>query len=120
MQFTSTVELISFDAATNTFVQNTTTDFLGQTNVESETVAVEDLSSDEQIDLTLSLCEGAEINGKLETVTVLAETFSACTITSDDSSSVSMGKVPFGVLKMNSVSEGMPVSLELMSFTVGQ
>jgi hypothetical protein len=120
MQFTSSVELVSFDPASNTFVQNTTTDFLGQTNVESETVAMEDLASDEQLDMTLSLCEGSEINGKLETLTVMAGTFSACTIMGEESSSVSMAKVPFGILKMNTLSEGMPVSLELMSFTVGQ
>jgi hypothetical protein len=84
------------------------------------TSTVELVSFDEQLDMTLSLCEGSEINGKLETVTVMAGTFSACTIMGEESSSVSMAKVPFGILKMNSMSEGMPVSLELMSFTIGQ
>jgi hypothetical protein len=119
VQFESTIELTAFNEATQMFTQTTTTSLMGQTTSDVEEVSIEDLNSDAELDAALSSCQSAEVGGVLESVTVAAGTFDTCKIT-NESGTVNMGKVPFGVVKMEASAEGMPVNMELKSFSIAE
>lgn len=70
------------------------------------------------------LKEGCEqVGGKFESISVKAGTFDACTQSAEiegNSFTVSVGPVPFGLLKQDFQEENVKTSLELSSFKYGQ
>jgi hypothetical protein len=66
--------------------------------------------------MLLALCESPAVNGKLESVTVVAGTFETCAIADAATGSVTnVGVVPFGVVKMSRPE----LILELTEFKAG-
>jgi hypothetical protein len=118
LEFTSTTELVSFDASSNTFMQKSSTEIMGQTEEEVSSVSMDDLMTDESAEMLLNLCETDMVKGKLETVTVSAGSFNACTVSSEEGSQ-SIAKVPFGLVKGQFVNGGNGFEIELMSFSNG-
>ena len=116
MDFDMKLTLTSFNETANTFTRETITSILGQDQVESEDVSVEDLVSDEALDMVMGLCETEMIKGKLESVTTVAGTFDTCAITDEQGAISNLGKVPFGLVKYTSAE----VSLELSSFSAAE
>jgi hypothetical protein len=117
MDFDMTLKLTAFNETANTFTQETTTTILGQAQIESEEVSVEDLASDEAIEMVMALCETDMIKGKLVSVTVAAGTFDTCEVVDANTSAIqNIGSVPFGIVKYTS----SQVNLELSAFTAAQ
>ena len=115
-EFTQKQELVSFNAADNTFVQKETTSIFGQESVQNKSVSADSLTSEEQLQAVLDNCTTAQIGGTLEQVTVPAGVFSTCGIATADQAKVNLAVVPFGVVKFASPT----VTLELMEYKFGK
>ena len=116
MTLSQKIELTAYDAASDSFTQTETTTYQGQSQKEVNTVAADEMINDQTAEMMLTYCE-SQMGGKLQTITVGAGTFKACSIYDDASQGqVWMGKVPFGMIKF----QGSQASAELMSFTNGK
>lgn len=116
MTLSQKIELTAYNASTDSFTQTETTTYQGQTQKEVNTVAAEEMINDQTADMMITYCE-SQMGGKLQTITVTAGTFKACSVFDPATQSqVWMGKVPFGMIKL----QGSQVSAELMSFTNGK
>lgn len=111
VNFEMEVKLTAYDAASDTFTKTTTTSVMGQTQSEAETIASDDLATDEQLQAIVTYCEVPEIGGKKEKVTTAAGTFDTCKVNSDGAV-VNMAIVPFGFVKLTNEE----IALELISF----
>ena len=114
-------ELTSYDKSTDSWVQTSTTDFNGQKQTQTDTVATSDLLDDATIDSVIANC--AARGGKSETVNAPAGTFPACAVpitNSQGSGTVWVSKVPFGYSKwLLNRTDGVTVDSVLGSFTAG-
>lgn len=116
MTFTQKIELVSYDASDDTFVQKETTTHQGQSQVEVNNVAASDLINDQTADLMLQYCQ-SQMGGTLQNISVTAGTFATCSVYDPASQSqVWMGKVPFGMVKI----QGSQVAGELIEFKHGK
>ena len=104
--------ITAFDPATQTYTVKTETNFNGQTEVEEEASPAADMATDAQIAAVLANC--ANYGGTAENITVPAGTFAVCTM-----NGMSIGNVPFGVVKLVQMSEGMTITMELSSMARG-
>ncbi len=108
---TMKVELTNYNPASNTFTQTTTTHSEGNTNVDTDTVSADDINTQDENLMILSICE-TELGGKLQQLTVAAGTFETCNI-SDTDTRFYFANVPFGYVKLISTIQ----TVELKSFS---
>ncbi len=105
--------ITAFDAATQTFTVKTESNFMGQSETEEEATPAADMATDAQIADVLMNC--ATYGGTSETITVPAGSFAVCTM-----NGVSIGAVPFGVVRVVQSQDGMTMTMELTSMARGQ
>lgn len=121
MQGHVTFELTAFDKSTDLWTQTTTTDFEGQKQTQTDTVATADLLDDATIDSVLTNCSAH--GGKEETVKSAAGDFAACAVpvsNSSGSGTIWVSKVPFGYAKWNITrTDGVNIDSLLESFIAG-
>lgn len=116
MTITQKIELTAYDAGTNSFIQVETTTVQGQQQKATTRVAADEFMSDESADLMMTYCE-SQLGGTLQTITVVAGTFSTCSIYDPASAGqVYMGKVPFGLIKV----QGSDVAAQLIDYKNGK
>ena len=107
------IELVKFNSADDTFSQVTTsTKESGDIEIVEERVAIEDINTQEENKMILSLCE-SDLSGTKQKVTVKAGTFETC-ILKDDDSVFYFANVPFGYIR--SISRAQKVELHNFSF----
>ncbi len=115
---TQAISFTSFDQASNTFKQMTTTTIgTAAPASQEDTVKFEDTASDAALQDLVTNC--ATYGYVPETITVPAGQFPSCKIAMEAGGFVWIGVVPFAVLKFDTVSDGKPLVLELMSFVRG-
>ena len=112
-QGTSKNELTSFDAASNSFVKTVTTTFNGQTQSQSETVRADELSSTDQLQALLALCEDPNVGGTIEQISITAGSFTSCRLNAQQGGTVNMAVVPFGVATVNTAD----LTMELIDYS---
>lgn len=114
-----TMTFTSFDQATNSFKQMTTTTIGAQAPASQEdAVKMEDTASDAALQDLVTNC--AAYGYTPESITVPAGTFASCKLPMEAGGFVWLGVVPFAVLKFDTVSDGKPLVLTLTTFTRGQ
>ena len=97
-----TLELTQHDAAQNRYMQKQVIKVGGQDQVSEDWVAAADLLTDEIIDGIVSGCERE--GGKIESVEAARSTIQTCAIaqdTAEEKGTVWIGKVPFGLVKLD-------------------
>jgi hypothetical protein len=110
---TMKVELTNYNSISNTFTQTTTTtNSQGTRNIDTETVSADDINTQDENLMILSICE-TELGGSLQQMTVAAGTFDTCKITDTDSKFY-FANVPFGYVKL--ISTIQTVELKSYSF----
>lgn len=112
-----TGELISFDAATRSFVQRTTTAVLGQpVEIEDDRVDIDDLYSEAELRQGLADC--VSDGGIREIVVVAGNPLDTCKF--DDGSTIEwFGLVPFAYVKQVEIdSDGSKITITLNSYTI--
>ncbi len=114
---TSTNELVAYDAAQKKYHQKVTIQLAnGQSRVQEAWVSEDELLSDAAIDDLLQNC--AANKGVSEKVKVIAGEYNACALEydqQDESGKVWIAKVPFGVVKQQSLvkENNMKVNVQL-------
>lgn len=109
-----TTEITAFDAATKEYTVKTVYQFQDEGAPTVEESKQTDMPTDATIDSILANC--ANIQGVTETITVPAGTFTTCKAPSDQEGYVWIGKVPFGVVKLDVVQDGTHILMDLKSF----
>lgn len=116
-----TFELTNYNKSADSWTQTSTTDFNGQKNTQTDTVATSDLLDDATIDAVLTSCVSR--GGKLETVNAPAGDFPSCAMpitNSQGSGTVWVAKVPFGYCKwILNRTDGVTVDSILASYVNG-
>lgn len=113
-----TMTYVSFDQATNTFKQSTTTTIGAQApQTQEDAVKMEDTASDAQLQDLVTNC--AAYGYTPETVTVPAGTFASCKLPMEGGGFAWLAVVPFAAVKFEATAEGKPLVLTLTSFTRG-
>lgn len=104
VSFLLSMELTAYDAAQKKYQQKQVITVNGKAQEQSDWVAVDDLTSDAAIDSLLSDCVNQ--GGKAESITVATASIPTCAFpqdTADEKGTVWVGKVPFGLVKIDTV-----------------
>lgn len=116
VQFTMSMQLTAFDAASQTWTEQVTTTVPGRpAQVQTKQVATSDLISDATVTQLIANCAGE--GGVAETVTVPAGTYPTCRITDNQGAAYNVGQVPFGIVQAAQPSSQL--SMQLQSFAAG-
>ena len=120
VQFMQTMEIKSFNASTQKYLVVRTLDLPdGRSQEEQAETAASDLMTQSSVNQILANC--AAVGGVSEQIKVTAGTFNTCKITQTNST-IWLGDVPFGIVKMISLDSGSgaTIALELSLFQAGQ
>jgi len=116
-----TFELTNYDKSADSWSHTTTTDFSGQKQTQTETIASSDLLDDATIDSILANCTVR--GGKSETTNTPAGDFPTCALPLNNSQgqgTVWIAKVPFGYCKwILNRTDGVIVDSILASYVNG-
>lgn len=120
IEFTQTLELTKFDAATGKYtMSNVFTMTNGQTQTQEVQVDATELMDNARVQQILAQC--ATVSGTAGETTVTAGTFKTCQIPTQRGGTVFVAEVPFGFVKEVYFDEDMNrIEVELASFVNGQ
>ncbi|HEX4925217.1 MAG TPA: hypothetical protein VFV50_14080 [Bdellovibrionales bacterium] len=118
---TQDLVITAYNATTKLYTVKSTSTFNGQTQVQEQTTTADKLVSDAAANQLLSNC--AAQGGTLGQVTVPAGTLDACTLPVNENGArgtVSLGAVPFGLIKLEVANASQSMTLTLKAYTKGQ
>lgn len=119
IEFTQTIELVSFDAAASKYTLKNTVVYNGQSNVQNAEVASDDLLSNAKVAGILTNC--AQMGGTPEVLNIPAGQFNTCMVPQDRGSQIWVADAPFGFVKEIYIDEeGNRTEATMTSFSHGQ
>jgi hypothetical protein len=122
MAISSELQIMQFDAASNSYLQRTTNAIAGQVKTQEAWVNANNMLTAEIATGIIAQC--TDLKGKIETVEVAAGIFTTCAVSTSDAEytgTVWVAAVPFGTVKAINISrDGSYQSrMELESFQIG-
>lgn len=119
IDFTQTIEIVSFNASASQYTLKNTVVYNGQTNVQNADVAADQLLNNARVASILADC--SQMGGTLESLTVPAGTFNTCKVPQERGSMIWVADAPFGFVKEIYIDEeGSRSEVEMISFAHGQ
>lgn len=115
----STQKILSHNPNSGIFGVEQTTALADRSQTQQKNVAEDDLMSEEMAAQIVEMCEAASI-GRRERVTTRAGSFETCRATAQDgATTIWIGSVPFGMVKLKIVDQNGEWNLSLDSFVRG-
>lgn len=119
IDFTQTIEIVSYNAAASQYTLKNTVVYNGQSNVQNADVAADQFLTNAKVASILADC--SKMGGTSESLTVPAGTFNTCKVPQERGSMIWVADAPFGFVKEIYIDEeGSRSEVELVSFVHGQ